>query len=169
MLVPGSALSHLSPILGCCLTHLPAAFPSLWRSSCDPGLGGEKPACPSSGSEKVQPPWAGQGVSSCRERLQPGRTLDGAEELEMVPRALCPAWLGLPWAPAPLLKGKPLAVLPQPLHLGIPGEGRDPLCVRGSHRGCPPSPRVGDSRGHRVRCHGREVLVCRDPHPVGEG
>lgn len=160
--MPGSALSHLSPILGCCLTHFPAAFSSLWRSSCDSGLGGEKPAGPSSGSE---------GVSSCWERLQPGRTLDGAEELEMVPRALCPAWLGLPWALASLLKGKPLAVLPQPLQLEIPGE-RPSLGAgvpEGSQRGCPPSPRVGDSRGHRVRCHGREVLVCRDPHPVGEG
>lgn len=25
---------------------------------------------------------------------------------------LCPAWLGLPWAPRAVLKGKPLAVLP---------------------------------------------------------
>lgn len=32
VLVPGSVLSHLIPILGCCLTYLPAAFPSLWRS-----------------------------------------------------------------------------------------------------------------------------------------
>lgn len=82
---------------------------------------------------------------------------------------LCPAWLGLPWAP----ERKALGCAP---HLGMAGERRDPVWVWGSQRGprgavLPPyMAQQGTAEG--IACHGREVwcgLVCRDLHPVGEG
>lgn len=66
---------------------------------------------------------------------------------------LCPAWLGLPWAP----ERKVLGCAP---HLGRAGERREERpCLgvgvpEGSARGCPPSLH-GTAEG--IACHGREV------------
>lgn len=87
LLCPISPHSGLLPPLFTC--RIPSSLCSRW---------GEAPG-PAAGQGRRSPPRAGQvSVSSCWERLQPGRALDGAGELEILPRALCPAWPGLPWA-----------------------------------------------------------------------
>lgn len=148
------------PTLGCCLPSLPAAFPPL----CAPGGEGS-----SSGSGKAQPPKGRAGVCQLLLGAAPARPGSrwGWRVGDPAPSAV-PGLAGLALGTAPFLKGEPLAVLPEPLQ--TPAEGRDPLWVRGSHRGlrrvpegsqrrCPPSPRGGDTGPSRALPR-EEGLVC---------
>lgn len=134
----GSALSRLVPVLGqgraADSPFLPplSGFPEtlVWLQ----GQWGEATGSQQRVRDGEAPLEPGRGVSSCWDRLKPGQTLGGAEELEIFPPPSL-AWVLVGFGhPGAFLNGKPLAVVPQPLHLEIPGERRDPLPMLGSQR-----------------------------------